>query len=272
MSNFVSHVTKISRKLRWQFRPNYCIPLHWHVGRPNFGDDANPRLFQVLGTKEKIKIRFSKQSELHFLGMGSILEKSNSNSIVLGSGFIRPPKKDVDIGYRSIVCVRGELSLDNLKLKKSCLLGDPMVMISLLLQRIEPEIDIGLVPHESNYLSYKSKYGKRFTVIDPRREPFETIKRISQCKSLISQSLHGLIVADAMEIPNLWLEPTDSILGGKYKFMDYFSTVSGDTRCLSINQLNEGDPSRSSYCVREFRFDKIHLLSALGEAIYNFQQ
>ena len=274
MSKFTSRVTKISRRLRWQLRPSSYVPLHWHAGRPNFGDDANPKLFQAIGNIDSAKIRFERQTKPHILGMGSILSKSNSNSVILGSGFIEPQESE-NFRYLSIVSVRGMLSLQALGSSASTetiQLGDPMVLVNLVQRRPRPDIDIGLVPHESNFLTYKTRYGKRFKVIDPREDPFNTIRSISRCKAVISQSLHGLIVADAMEIPNLWLQPTDNIIGGTFKFMDYFSTVSGEIDCLSIDRLAVEDPPMSSFSIREFKFDKLCLLSRMRETIQNFHR
>jgi hypothetical protein len=40
---------------------------------------------------------------------------------------------------------------------------------------------------------------------------------------VISSSLHGLIVADSLGIPNVWLRLSPDVLGGDYKFKDYYS-------------------------------------------------
>ena len=273
---FRSRLVRNYRKLSWQLRSNSCIPLHWHTGRPNFGDDANPRLFEAIANMsrrqgQKLRIRFAKQSEPHLLGMGSVLWKSGEHSTVWGSGFIapydRPPLK-----YGKIVAVRGRLTIQDLGIDApDILLGDPMVLINFILEKPQKrDIDIGLVPHEANILPYMTKYSRRFEIIDPRDEPFKVISKIAKCRAVISQSLHGLIVADAMEVPNVWLEPTDNIMGGQHKFLDYFSTVIGAKNYFSIIQLDEENPPINDYCVRQFCFDKHNLLWGLGEAIHDF--
>jgi hypothetical protein len=62
-------------------------------------------------------------------------------------------------------------------------------------------------------------------LIDVSRPPWEVIRQIGRCRIVLSQSLHGLIVADAFNIPNLWIAPAQHMQGGDYKFMDYFSTL-----------------------------------------------
>ena len=255
-----------SRKRRWRSRGERAVPLRWFTGRPNFGDDANPHLFQLLGGN--VGIRLAGKSEPHFLGMGSILRQAGPRSVVLGSGFISARDRLSLPRYRRIVAVRGQKTLRDLSLPEGdALLGDPMVLIDLLLERPSGRnSEIGLVPHESNMRQYGKRYSGRFRVIDPRKEPMEVVEEIARCGAVISQSLHGLIVADAMEVPNVWLEP-DGMVGGKYKFEDYFTTVSGNTDCLAIADLDGGDPPEAAYDVRRFRFDKRDLLSALREAV-----
>src|SRR5699024_8231752 len=51
------------------------------------------------------------------------------------------------------------------------------------------------------------------------------IGEMLSCDVVISQSLHGLIFADAMNIPNVWMELGPIHSGGAFKFYDYFSTV-----------------------------------------------
>ena len=46
---------------------------------------------------------------------------------------------------------------------------------------------------------------------------------------ILSSSLHGLILSDAYGIPNLWISVSNNIIGGDFKFLDYFSGVERHT-------------------------------------------
>jgi hypothetical protein len=61
-------LAKTARYLRARFKPASALPLYWHIGRPNFGDDINPDFF---GRLAKSDFRFAiNQNQPHFLGIG----------------------------------------------------------------------------------------------------------------------------------------------------------------------------------------------------------
>ena len=49
-------------------------------------------------------------------------------------------------------------------------------------------------------------------------------QEMRECEIVLSHSLHGLIIADSLGIPNVWLN-LGGLVGGTYKFLDYFTTV-----------------------------------------------
>ena len=59
--------------------------------------------------------------------------------------------------------------------------------------------------------------------INVKDDPLQVVKEIAECRYIISSSLHGLIVADSLGIPNMYLVFGDRLLGDGYKFEDYYS-------------------------------------------------
>ena len=47
-----------------------------------------------------------------------------------------------------------------------------------------------------------------------------------KCKSVLSSGLHALIISDSLGIPNMRMVVSDKIIGGDYKFRDYYSSYS----------------------------------------------
>ncbi len=51
------------------------------------------------------------------------------------------------------------------------------------------------------------------------------IENINKCEFIASSSLHGIITADAYNIPSLWIKLSNNIIGGHFKFQDYMLSV-----------------------------------------------
>jgi pyruvyltransferase len=232
---------KLSRYWAARLRPSHLPPMFWHIGAPNFGDDLNPALFESL---TGVRVRFAKDRRVpHFLGMGSILGSATEASIVLGSGFLKPA---ITPTPERVVSVRGRLSKQLLGLADATPLGDPMVLINLLMSP-ERGSAIGFVPHITTMRAMRGTPPPGVTLIDVRRDPFEVTRDIGRCRLILSQSLHGLIVADAFEIPNIWIAPNDRMVGGEFKFHDYFSTLDAAKTPHELSwQLLDNPPQRES--------------------------
>jgi hypothetical protein len=197
------------------------LPVFWHVGRPNFGDDINPTFFgRLIGAR----VRFAPdRTQPHVLGAGSILGHATPTSVVCGSGFLRPPRGPLRPG--ELVAVRGALSAEACGADDRTLLGDPLVLIDQFVERPAPRRTFGFVPHVTAVARWRRLAGRDVPLIDPAWDPWRTVAEIAACEVIVSQSLHGLIVADAMGIPNVWVAPGDEMSGGRFKFDDYFSTL-----------------------------------------------
>jgi pyruvyltransferase len=65
-------------------------------------------------------------------------------------------------------------------------------------------------------------------MIDPRtKDSVYVANQIKECRHLYSASLHGLIVADALGIPNTWVVSKKHAIHStaEIKFLDYFLSV-----------------------------------------------
>jgi len=223
----LTKIRKKATKLRnvYTFRKKKgAIPCFWHLGSPNFGDDLNPELLaQLLGQPVW---RNKKQNAPHILGVGSILERANQHSIVMGSGFISA-KSELAVNPKLVLAARGHLTKEKLGLNEEVLLGDPAVIIpSLLGISHMPTWEVAIVPHVDSFQLYLKNFGHLCKIIDPSRSVRQVVSDIASAKVILSQSLHGLVMADAMRIPNIWITPHQKMLGGEFKFHDYYSTTS----------------------------------------------
>lgn len=253
---------KLRRFARWRFAPGR-VPLWWHIGRPNFGDDINPGFF---GRLSGLSTRFaSDRSRPHVVGAGSILEHAGPSSVVCGAGFLRPPPGPVPMPAR-LVSVRGQLSRAAFPQAAGVLLGDPLVLVSDVVSRRPPHCSVGFVPHVLSVDRWRGWNPRRLRIIDPAASPWRVIREIAACELVISQSLHGLIVADALGIPNVWVAPSDDMAGGRFKFDDYFSTL--DAAKLPVAEGPElfVHPERYDAAVGRYLFSKADYRAAIATA------
>ncbi len=67
---------------------------------------------------------------------------------------------------------------------------------------------------------------KDFHIIDVEQDIIKVIDEICQSEICISASLHGLIIAQAYNIPWVWIDISDKKLYGQhFKFYDFFQHI-----------------------------------------------
>ena len=166
--------------------------------------------------------------------IGSILQRCNSNSIIWGSGFISEDAICTE-NPKQVLAVRGPLTRDRLmKLGIECpeIYGDP----ALLLPEIYPvssrkvKYKLGIIPHfrDKNNPRLKRHFSQNpeIKIIDiQNKNPLKVVDDMLECEKIISSSLHGIIIADAYDVPALWFEVSDLVEGTGFKFRDYFASV-----------------------------------------------
>ena len=257
-------IKKTKRYWNWRLKPVGNRPLFWHVGRPNFGDDINPSFLQRLSGQP---VRFANdQTQPHLLGVGSILESATPSSIVIGSGYLKPTSGPLS-KQTTVISLRGQLSLERADCEGNVLLGDPLVLVDRLFDKpIQKKHRTGLVAHVLNISAMKAKYGRHTHLISPMQEPWKVVEEIASCEQIVSQSLHGLIVADAFNVPNVWIAPSESMTGGRFKFDDYYSTLDQAKQPLVVTEDLFRNSSKYPFAVCQYKYSKKHYLQALSQA------
>ena len=213
----------------------------------NFGDALNPLIFErVLG----VPVRYAKKRRAELCGIGSILDGlMASPSIVnmltrvclpplhvFSSGFTFPSQKlgACPLRKMAVHAVRGEqtrqqlIHLGVLTAGQTVTYGDAGIFAPLLLERDVPKQHFcGIIPHVAERdcaeVGALAAAIQGSVVIDFERPPLEVLEQMASCEVIVSSAMHGLIVADALGIPNIWMKVSDRIIGGRYKFDDYYS-------------------------------------------------
>lgn len=242
--------------------------VFYHLGRPNFGDDINPWFLAALTGRE---FRWGSTRRSHLLGVGSIAAKASAHSWAMGSGLLEPVTRAERPRCGRVVALRGALTAEMLGAAPS-FLGDPVLLMDRLLERPAVRAGrIGVVPHAISVRAWRHLLRGRddLTLIDPRGDPLSVVKAIAACERVVSQSLHGLVVADAYGIPAVWIEPAPGMVGGRFKFDDYFTAFAEPRPCVPLADLLRGGGGLP-WSVGLYRGDKGAYLAHLRAAADEF--
>lgn len=91
---------------------------------------------------------------------------------------------------------------------------------------------LGIIPHVVDLHhpvveEIRKNHAEEILIIDLAhyKKWTDVIDKICSCGKILSSSLHGIIVSDAYQVPNCWVELTGKIIGGRFKYFDYASSV-----------------------------------------------
>lgn len=196
-------------------------------GEHNFGDELNTLILDRLGFHHQL----SSPDEAELVAIGSVLEHLPAYwpGSVVGAGKQFEDTK-LYLSDARVFALRGKLTLSGTVGLggHQPVLGDPGLLASYFVRQPRAKYDLGVVPHHRDHELYQRfSYGR---YIDPRQPAEKVIQEIASCKRIVSSSLHGLVVADAFEIPRQ-AEPFLQQLpdeGGDFKFRDYASVYDTD--------------------------------------------
>lgn len=213
------------------------VRVHWFDQVDNFGDLLNPLLFTYYGLTP---INATRQSA-EVLALGSILEKvpESFSGTIIGSGLMYDQKQQLP--NARVLAVRGALTRDRIAADINTPLGDPGLLVPLLFpKRREKKFVLGLVPHffdktDLRLSQIAEGYPNEVIIIDGQRKPKNVVSEIDQCEYILSSSLHGIITADSLGIPNAWILLSDKVLGKGFKFADYASAFGENLQPQYLN-------------------------------------
>lgn len=203
------------------------IKSYW--GFHNFGDLITPYILHHLGFSPVQSLRVS-YSDVVITGSFLDSISSNYDGIIVGAGFLRADRPKL-LTHANVIGIRGALSksLIGKDADNSIVLGDSGLALSRFISsRSEKKYELGIIPH---YLDYKdsriwawyNKYKSNIHIINVLQPPELVFLEISSCNYILSSSLHGLVIADSLNIPNRWIQFVCYNHNSSFKFHDYYS-------------------------------------------------
>ena len=217
----------------------------------NLGDDLNFYMLGVLARRKIMNFNSMRRFRLpitHYTCIGSVYEWCvDSSTIVWGTGLMYGGAKKVNIP-KEICAVRGPLTRKVLfenAIPCPEVYGDPALLLPIIYSpQVKKTYKVGIIPHFVDYdlnnvRVFCDKYQGEVHLI--RMQGYSDWKKvvdeICSCEQIISSSLHGLIISDAFNIPNIWIQLSDNVEGGDFKFLDYFGSVErNETQPLDLRE------------------------------------
>jgi succinoglycan biosynthesis protein ExoV len=208
---------------------------YYQAPHGNFGDDLNawlwPRLFPGV---------FDNDATTQFIGIGTILGKSIATSaarrIVFGSGVRRPATVPTLDSSWDVRFVRGPISAEALGLDRKFAISDGAICLGLLpWPAAERKHKVGFIPHYHLITDYPAirTLDPNIHVIDPRGTVDEVIAAIRACETVVTESLHGAILADLFRVPwarvSLYSWQTESPDVSSLKWLDWGLSLAVDS-------------------------------------------
>ncbi len=197
----------------------------------NFGDELNPWLWP------KLLPELDDRPDTLFVGIGTLLNDATPRLVnqakrvvffSTGAGYGRSLRFQPPSNWQ-IYCVRGPLSAQRLNLPVSVAITDGA---ALLKRHFTPVSEskrryaVSYMPHfrhGSRHLFEAVCKRSGIHYIDPVGKIETVISEISQSKLLISEAMHGAIVADTLRVPWIPVRTSPKIL--PFKWRDWCASV-----------------------------------------------
>jgi len=243
-------ITKLVRNIKLISRPilinGFLFYDKGKIRPENWGDDINYYFLReiiqrpiLMYNSISLAIRFKLKN---YLVIGSTIDMlCTENTEIWGAGVI-DKNKPLRCKPRKVYAVRGPLTRKKL-LEQSIqcpeVYGDPALLISRYYEPKVPKKHLyGFIPHRSNLERIDDftvdgvRLSERMDVLVIDLSKYDNwtdiVDQICSCEHILSASLHGLIIAEAYKIPNLWIEFGKPLIGGHFKFHDFFLSMARD--------------------------------------------
>lgn len=214
------------------------IKLYWwrskkEAGHENFGDFLSPLIVEMVSGRKVVHARPEKAD---MFAIGSIMSKERKSRRLLFGRKLHIWGSGTDASARRFSsrhvyhAVRGTRTFNQINKQPPVpvAFGDPGLLVDRWWDNrrsVAKRFRFGIVPHfvdqaDPRVSALATMPG--VTIIDVLQPVESVVEAILACDFIFSSSMHGLIVADAFEIPNQRMVFSSGIISD-LKFDDYYS-------------------------------------------------
>ena len=218
------------------------VRAYWWKGKglPNWGDGLTPFLLSRFAHVEAV---WTERGTAEVVVVGSILGHIMGpwyKGAILGAGKLF--QEQVIPPHAAILALRGPLSAKGVH--GTFALGDPGLLADELVRIETKKYDLCIVPHWSDQtLAHDARFTQyEHIVVDSSWDPLRIVRTMAESRKVVSSSLHGLIVADALAIPRRFETSANwHSEGGCFKVRDHNAAVGLP---FEVGKLQEADANR----------------------------
>jgi hypothetical protein len=235
---------------------------------PNMGDLLNKEMLESVFNIKVHNVESKYDTNISVIGshLGTLLYSNgfrtqlkqrirkpflSKDYYVWGTGFMNyNSHPDNSFLFRNVhICsLRGKLTKERvekiLKTRLNVPLGDGGLLADRWIGKsINKKYTIGIIPHykeqDSQIINQLKNHYSNSIIINLRDKPMDVVRQIAECETILSSSLHGLIVADSFHIPNqhiMLYEYGERMKGDGFKFADYYSSYGLEDNPLRLYQ------------------------------------
>jgi len=189
----------------------------------NMGDVITPHILNGFN----IAHEWAERGEADYFSTGSIIRFAGPGQKVIGSGIMW--STEAPNPAAEYLAVRGPLTraavLDS---GGDCpeVYGDPALLLPDFYRPVlKKQYRRLFVPHYTDRVVLTSRHPKMPWADPIRANPLHVVRDILRARTVLSSSLHGLVVAHAYGIPAAWVRLSDNLSGDDIKFYDYAASV-----------------------------------------------
>lgn len=220
----------------------------------NLGDSLAPIVVQWMLEREGIPVDRNVGQTRHFVTIGSIVYRGVYDATIWGAGILNQNSAKILLAQRGlrkldVRAVRGPRTRDALvQAGFTCpeVYGDPAILLPYIYpnETLNRGNRIGLILHHATALKGE-EYNKEFKCISMLTTDYKQfLYDLTECRVVISSSLHGIILAESYGIPAIYLWEDGPVGEQGVKFSDWYESTgrNGIEACTSIEQALEADP------------------------------
>ncbi len=191
--------------------------------RGNFGDDLNPHVWRALLPDRVTEADFT------LVGIGSILNAKTFETIdrarplvILGSGASYGPPPEIEPHWQ-LLALRGPLTARLLGREEAAITDGAILLAACpgLAPVSRPRSGVVFMPHAMSASPHWQVAAAQagMDYVDPSWPVLDVLERIGRARLVVTEAMHGAIVADALRIP--WVPVRLSPRFDTFKWLDW---------------------------------------------------